>query len=182
MEKSLLIVGRFQPFHLGHLHIIRKYHEQGFFVKIVVGSIKQSRRMRDPFSMEERDDMIRLALDEAEVEEYALYYLPDEADDQRWLRKLLRMVGSIDVVFSGNPWVTNLFRGTAVELHTYDEHKDRFGDISATAIRDEWLEKESSKGLPKAVFDYLRVIQTQERLKELKEKEGGSLTGDRAGS
>lgn len=166
----MLIVGRFQPFHLGHLHIIRKYHDAGYFVKIVVGSIKGPKKSRDPFSMEERDDMIRLALDDEGIEEYSLYYLPDEADDQRWLKKLLRMVGSVDVVFSGNPWVSDLFKEKDVELHAYDESKDRFGDVSASAIRDEWLEKESVKGLPRAVFHYLKGIHTQERLRELRKQ------------
>ena len=166
----MLIIGRFQPFHLGHLHIIRRYHEQGYFVKVVIGTIKQPKQLRDPFSMEERDDMIRLALDAAGVEHYALYFLPDCQDDERWKQKLLQMVGGVDVLFSGNPWVTKLFTGSDIRVQTYDEAKDRFGDISATAIREKWLEKESSKGLPKAVFHYLKGMHAQERLKELKEK------------
>ena len=164
----MLIVGRFQPFHDGHLHIIRRYHDQGYFVKVVVGSIKSPVKLHDPFSMRERDDMIRLALDEAGVEEYALYFLPDEEDDARWLRRLLRMVGEVDVVFSGNPWVSGLFAGSGVEVHSFDEERDRFGDISATAIREEWLEKESDKGLPRAVYEYLRGIRARERLRKLR--------------
>jgi nicotinamide-nucleotide adenylyltransferase len=172
MVKNLLLVGRFQPFHLGHLEVIKRYHADGHFVKIVVGSAKCAVQMRDPFSMEERDDMIRLALDEAGIEEYALYYLPDHPDDKTWLKRLLAMVGAVDVLFSGNPWVTGLLKDKGFELHALDESKDRFGDISATAIRAEWLEKESGVGLPRSVFDYLKGIRAQERLRALREKEG----------
>ena len=169
--QSMLVIGRFQPFHLGHLEVIKRYAAQGYFVKIVVGSIKCKKGLRDPFSMEERDDMIRLALDELSIKRFALYYLPDETDDMVWVDLLLTMVGRVDVLFSGNPWVTSLLENKGFEVHSYDESKNRFGDISATAIRDEWLEKGSSRGLPESVFHYLKGISAHERLKELKEKE-----------
>ena len=167
----MLIIGRFQPFHLGHLQVIKKYAALGYFIKIVVGSIKCKKGITNPFSMEERDDMIRLALDEAAIKKYAIYYLPDSADDKEWVDILLTMVGKIDVLFSGNTWVTSLLENKGFDVHSYDETKDRFGDISATAIRDEWLEKGTTKGLPKSVFHYLKGISAQERLQELKKKE-----------
>jgi len=71
-----LYVGRFQPFHLGHLeavkHILHKIDE----LVIVVGSAQDSHTLENPFTAGERITMIRLALRAAKIDANRFTVLP----------------------------------------------------------------------------------------------------------
>ena len=56
--KTCLLVGRFQPFHVGHLKMIRKALCLAETVLVFIGSSQESRTERNPFSYEERKEMI----------------------------------------------------------------------------------------------------------------------------
>ena len=60
-----LFVGRFQPFHLGHLDAIEATLERVEELIIVVGSGEYSHSDKNPFTAGERVEMIRAALKEA---------------------------------------------------------------------------------------------------------------------
>lgn len=49
-----LYIGRFQPFHKGHLSIVRKALEECDTLVLAIGSAQASRTKRNPFSFEER--------------------------------------------------------------------------------------------------------------------------------
>lgn len=53
-----VIIGRFQPFHHGHLQLIKKAFETADNVIIFIGSSKTSRTIKNPWSFEERREMI----------------------------------------------------------------------------------------------------------------------------
>lgn len=165
--KCMLIIGRFQPFHSGHLEIIKKYHKKNFFVKIVIGSSQKSHLRDDPFTKDERIDMIKKSLDEHNLKNYEVIFVPDVACDDEWVDLIKKKVGGFDVLFTGNPWVKRLFRRENVELHEYNERFDRIRGIKAKDIRKNLLNSKSSRGLPRAVFNYLKVIRAFDRLKEM---------------
>jgi bifunctional NMN adenylyltransferase/nudix hydrolase len=54
----LVFIGRFQPFHLGHQHVIKTALELADNVIVLVGSANTSRNSRNPFTFEEREYMI----------------------------------------------------------------------------------------------------------------------------
>ncbi|MEM2915309.1 MAG: adenylyltransferase/cytidyltransferase family protein, partial [Candidatus Bathyarchaeia archaeon] len=58
-----LYVGRFQPFHLGHLEAVKYMLRNSKEVIIVIGSAQESHTLTNPFTAGERVYMIRLALD-----------------------------------------------------------------------------------------------------------------------
>ena len=55
----LAVIGRFQPFHLGHKHNIRLALDTAERVIVLVGSPNVARSIRNPFTLEERSEMIR---------------------------------------------------------------------------------------------------------------------------
>ncbi|MCD4759289.1 nicotinamide-nucleotide amidohydrolase family protein [archaeon] len=167
MKKSVLIIGRFQPFHLGHLHIIEKYHKKKFFIKIGIGSSEKSYEKQNPFSEEERENMINFALKEKNIKNYKIYKIPDTSDDKRWIKNIEKIIGEFNVLFTGNSWVERLFKKDNIEIHKFKEKDGRFGGIKARDIRKKWLGLKSRKGLPKAVHKYLRRIYAFERLNEI---------------
>lgn len=57
-EKIGLFIGRFQPFHHGHLSIVREALKKCDRLIIAVGSSQESRTKRNPFNFEERKEFI----------------------------------------------------------------------------------------------------------------------------
>ena len=62
-----LYVGRFQPFHLGHLDAIKYALKEVDELVIVIGSAQYSHNVNNPFTAGERLVMVRQALLEAGV-------------------------------------------------------------------------------------------------------------------
>ena len=64
-KKKILFIGRFQPFHKGHLGTLEKIAKVEDVGEIVIGigSSDQSFTSYNPFTVEEREEMIRSSLD-----------------------------------------------------------------------------------------------------------------------
>ncbi|MEM2966110.1 MAG: adenylyltransferase/cytidyltransferase family protein, partial [Candidatus Nitrosocaldaceae archaeon] len=62
-----LFIGRFQPFHNGHLEAIRFALKQVEILWIVIGSAQRSHEQRNPFTAGERLSMIRDTLLNTEI-------------------------------------------------------------------------------------------------------------------
>jgi bifunctional NMN adenylyltransferase/nudix hydrolase len=62
-----VIIGRWQPFHNGHLHTIMQSAKNTDHLLILIGSAHQARTFKNPFSAAERQHMIATALREAGV-------------------------------------------------------------------------------------------------------------------
>lgn len=61
--KVAVFIGRFQPFHNGHLHVVQEALKQAERLIICVGGAGGARRPRNPWSFQERAQMIDAALD-----------------------------------------------------------------------------------------------------------------------
>src|SRR6266853_5831651 len=53
-----VVIGRFQPFHNGHLELVKKAFEIAPEVLVLVGSSQIARDIKNPFTFSERQDMI----------------------------------------------------------------------------------------------------------------------------
>ena len=58
----LVYIGRFQPFHRGHEHVIYEALRRAKNVIVCVGSARAPRTLRNPWTYDERVDMISTAL------------------------------------------------------------------------------------------------------------------------
>ena len=56
--KKGLILGRFQPFHFGHLELIKSIINEGIETIICIGSAQYSHTRENPFTVEERRKML----------------------------------------------------------------------------------------------------------------------------
>lgn len=56
------LIGRFQPFHLGHELIVREIVADGLIPLIIIGSAQESRTAKNPYKANERFGMIRESL------------------------------------------------------------------------------------------------------------------------
>ena len=71
-----LFVGRFQPFHLGHLGAIKTALERVQELIIVVGSAEYSHSDKNPFTAGERVEMILAAMKEANIDSARYVVIP----------------------------------------------------------------------------------------------------------
>ena len=101
-----LFIGRFQPFHPGHLDAIKQISENEIIIGI--GSSQYSNTDDNPYSFEERKDMIEKAL-KNKNKKYKIIAIPDIHDENNWVDHVKKTVPHFDIVYTGNDWVEKLF-------------------------------------------------------------------------
>ena len=62
----LVFIGRFQPFHLGHLSVVKAGLDQAEQLIILSGSSHRPRSVRNPWTADERAEMIYGSIDEVD--------------------------------------------------------------------------------------------------------------------
>ena len=108
-------VGRFQPFHLGHLALLRQAFEIAKKVIMVLGSAYQARTPKNPWTWLERHEMIQVSL--STEERSRLHFLPvrDYYDQDRWVQAVQQGVDEI---------VSCTFPGQAAQIVMIGHFKD----------------------------------------------------------
>jgi len=163
-----LYIGRFQPFHLGHLeavkHILGKVDE----LVIVVGSAHDSHTIENPFTAGERIAMIRMALREAKIDanRYTVLPLPDAEFHKVWVSHLLSQTPSFDLVFTNEPLTGRLLKEAGMRVEKVPMFNRTA--FTATEVRKRIIEgKNWEELLPKSVSAYIKQIKGEERMREI---------------
>jgi nicotinamide-nucleotide adenylyltransferase len=143
-----LFIGRFQPFHLGHLATIKFALESVDQLVIVVGSADKSHEMRNPFTAGERIEMIRNSLDfDNEIDISRIFMIPvqDTKVHALWTSQINLLVPRYKTVFSNDLLTNILFRERGIRVVEPRLYKrDLF---SATEIRSRIAKDASWKKL-----------------------------------
>lgn len=95
---TLVFIGRFQPFHYGHKHVIDEALKVAERVIVLVGSSDESRTQRNPWNFQERYTMIRYSLDYSQDEQKRVLIaeLPDSKyNENAWIENVQRTVKTI---------------------------------------------------------------------------------------
>lgn len=95
-------IGRFQPYHAGHAALLQRALELAPVCVVVIGSAFQARTPKNPFTWEERAEMIRLALAPADRSRLRFLPLRDYYDQERWAAAVRRGVGAGRVALVGH--------------------------------------------------------------------------------
>ncbi|MDO8481383.1 MAG: nicotinamide-nucleotide adenylyltransferase [Nanoarchaeota archaeon] len=152
---NCLFVGRFQPFHNGHL---RDVHDAlGFSEKVIigVGSSEESGTPENPYSFEQRKEMIQRALHDDKIVRFEIVAIPDINDDGAWVSHVQTTVGKFDVVYTGNAHTRELFEKAGIAVRGVRFVKG----VSGTITREMMAKGEEWKNLvPKSVAAYLENI------------------------
>jgi bifunctional NMN adenylyltransferase/nudix hydrolase len=78
-------IGRFQPFHAGHADLLRQALAMAPLCVVVIGSAHQARTPKNPFTWQERAEMIQLAMPQADRERLVFVPMRDFYDQDRWI-------------------------------------------------------------------------------------------------
>lgn len=132
-KPTCLFVGRFQPFHRGHMLVVEGMSKLCEKTVIAIGSTNKSDD-ENPFTFEERRDMIQRALQAVDIipkHDVTFIDIPDEDSDESWTQTVLDKAGRVDVAWTGNEWTKTCFENAGVEVKEIKE----VPGISATEVR-----------------------------------------------
>jgi nicotinamide-nucleotide adenylyltransferase len=170
LSKSLrgLFVGRFQPFHLGHLEAAKYALKKLDQLVVVVGSAQYSHTLENPFTAGERVMMIKAALDEAGFNRSSYFIIPIEDINYHsiYVDHIRALTPHFDILFSNEPLTKRLFKEAGVKVEPIPYFKREV--YSATEIRNRIIVRDDWESLvPRAVAHFIKEIGGIERMREL---------------
>jgi len=168
MLKRGLFVGRFQPFHVGHLKAVKDILEKLDELVIVVGSSQYSHRVDNPFTAGERVTMIRTALEEEGISpsRYWIVPVPDVHVHMTWVAQVLGYTPKFSVVYTNEPLTRRLFIEAGYDVKPVPFYRREV--YSATEIRKRMLSgKDWEELLPSTVVQFIKEIDGVKRLRDL---------------
>ena len=105
-----LLIGRFQPFHKGHLAAVDFSLSKVENLWIGIGSSNKSYEKKNPFTADERKEMILSSLDSKKLERIKIFFVPDIGDHERWTYHVDSIVPPYDLVFSNDDFTIRLYK------------------------------------------------------------------------
>ena len=160
------LIGRFQPFHLGHLEAIKFALSNVEHLHVGIGSSNKSHEERNPFTADERKEMILSSIDDAITKRISIHYIPDVDDHSKWTHLVDEIIPEYDVVFSNDDFTHELYGKRGKSIISVDL-KSR-SNLSGTNIRNLILTDQDWKEfVPSGTRDVLSQIDGKKRLEDL---------------
>ena len=169
-----LLVGRFQPFHNGHLNLVEKILEKSDSIITVIGSAQHSYTLENPFTAGERLEMISAVLKESVHKDFYIVPVEDVDSNSIWVSHIETLVPKFDVIFTNNPLVRTLFLDKGYKVESTSLH-DR-SDLSGTNIRKKMLKGEHWEQLvPVQISKYIKQIGGVKRIAMIAKSDKATL-------
>ena len=158
-----VFIGRFSPFHNGHARVLFEALKKSKAVLVLIGSARQARTTKNPFTYEERKAMIEEWAKGLQLDSHTLIFAPLQDhpyNDQAWIRGVQDAVDSaktslVDIV-GMNPsvaltgadrddstWYLNAF-GDLFEKQFLEQ--DHSFVLSATQVREQMFHQKQTAG------------------------------------
>lgn len=161
-----LLIGRFQPFHLGHLDALHYALTKVENLWVGLGSSNRPIQKNNPFTADERKEMITLSIDDSIAKKIKIFYIPDVDNHLKWIELIDKIVPKFDIVFTNDELTKHLYtkKGVRTESIPFTQ-RDLF---SGTNVRDlinsdhPWTHL-----VPKGTIKVLSKINVKDRLKIL---------------
>lgn len=161
-----LLIGRFQPFHLGHLEAFRFALSKVEKLWIGIGSSNRPSEKNNPFTADERKEMILSSIDDSISNRIQIFFIPDFDNHIKWIQNIDSLVPDFEVVFSNDKLTQSLYskRGKKVISVPF---KDR-EILSGTNIRNKILSDQDWQTMvPDGTKSVLKKMDANNRLKIL---------------
>ena len=111
-----LLVGRFQPFHLGHLDAVLFGLSRTENLFIGVGSSNKFNEKKNPFSAEERKEMIISSIESSMLGRVKIFEIPDVDNHEKWTFEIDQIVPKYDIVFTNDEFTKTLFKKRQINV------------------------------------------------------------------
>ncbi len=164
-----LFIGRFQPFHLGHLNALKWILEQVDEAIVAIGSANVALTFRNPFTIGERIEMITRALrKEGLLDRVYICSVPDtDSMHTLWPHYLEHWCPKFDIVYTNDPLSQLCVEYAGIKyspIPFFDREKYSGTRIRLLMARGDptWRQL-----VPQEVAEYLDKIRAEERLRKL---------------
>jgi nicotinamide-nucleotide adenylyltransferase len=163
-----LMIGRFQPFHLGHLDLAKQILDECDELIIAITSSQFNYLEKDPFTAGERIEMIHYSLKNSGIDLTRCFVLAieNQFNIATWTSYLNATLPSFDKVYSGNDYVEMLLADSGIEVV-----KPNFlirSQYNATRIRSMIVSEDKWEILvPKSVAEFMKKVNAKNRLEKI---------------
>ena len=161
-----LLIGRYQPFHLGHLDAVLFGLSRAENLSIGIGSSNKSNERKNPFSAEERTEMIISSIESSMIDRIKIFDIPDVDNHEKWTLEIHQIVPKYDVVYSNDEFTKTLFEKRKIDvIPVVLKDREKF---SGTNVRELIADDKNLQDLvPRGSRNVLEKINAKERLKNL---------------
>ncbi len=163
-----LFIGRFQPFHRGHLQAIEWILTQCKQVIILIGSSQSCYHPDNPFTVGERVEMITRTLRSKNLSSKCIVLsVPDVNNNALWVAHINSLIPRYDIVFTNNPLTETLLKDSGRKVSNIPFFKRK--EYDATSVRKSLsLNKGWKNKVPEEVKKFIDEIGAVKRMKDIK--------------
>lgn len=195
---TLVLLGRFQPVHSAHVEIIRRALSLTRELIIIIGSTKQPRTYKNPWSYEERKMMINNVLNQMdENNEYTCrVHIESNTDtiynDQAWAGRVQGIVSKYRILGGRTGIIGHIKDGSSYYLNMFPqwelEEVELLQPLNASNVRDLYFRSDANMNfirgvVPQPTFrllegwkgtpEYNQVVQEREFIEKYKSQFAG---------
>lgn len=176
--QSALFVGRFQPFHKGHLDVIKQILKDNERVIIAIGSAEKNFLPDNPLTASERFQLIEASLiaEKIPAKKYCIIPVRNVNNYALWVNHINIYIPPYDKVYTGS----HIVKACYVDEYYRPNEKgkpgpkivelERIMPISATEVRDHILKKRKWEHLvPTAAVKLLKKWHFEDRLSNVQD-------------
>lgn len=161
-----LLIGRFQPFHLGHLEALQFALSKVDKLWVGLGSSNKPVERNNPFTAEQRKEMILASIDDLMKEKILIYFIPDVDNHIRWIEKIDTIVPKFDIIFSNDDLTKRLYSKRNIQVIPIPFLNRE--SLSGTNIRDLIIRDQKWDDLvPIGTKNFLKRTDAKKHLKNL---------------
>ena len=181
---TLVLIGRFQPFHNAHLEIVRRATALTKHLVIITGSAKQPRTYKNPFTSDERAFMIQAATRGMLSGDFNIH-IESNVDtiynDQAWAVRVQGIMSKYVVLGGRNGIIGHKKDESSFYLDMFPQWEfvnvEEIEPLSAVNIRDLYFKRDVNMNfikhvVPETTFDFLtKFKETAEYEQIIRERE-----------
>ena len=161
-----LLIGRFQPFHFGHLEALQFALSKVDKLWVGLGSSNKPVDKNNPFTAEQRKEMILASIDDSMKEKILIYFIPDVDNHIRWIEKIDTIVPKFNIIFSNDDLTKHLYSKRNIQVLSIPFLNRE--SLSGTNIRDLIVSDQKWDDLvPNGTRNFLERTGAKEHLKNL---------------
>ena len=161
-----LLIGRFQPFHLGHLEALRFALSKVDKLWVGLGSSNIPVEKNNPFTAQQRKEMILSSIDDLMKDKISIYFIPDVDNHIKWIETIDTIVPIFDIIFSNDDLTKHLYSKRNIDVLAIPFLNRE--SLSGTNIRDLIANDQRWEDfVPDGTRNFLKSAGAKELLKNL---------------
>lgn len=173
---TLVLIGRFQPFHNAHLEIVKRATALTNQIVVIVGSSKQPRTYKNPFTFEERRAMIKSATAGLALSVYVEPNTDTIYNDQAWAVRVQGIVSKHTILGSRVGLIGHKKDMSSSYLDMFPqwtlEEVEEIEPLSAVNIRDLYFKWTFNSNfiknvVPETTYDFLMEFRKTEEFAQV---------------